>query len=218
MKRVTFWFDFISPYSWLALRAAPEFAAEHDVSWDLRPILYSALLDHHGLLGPAETEAKRHSMLNDVARCARLAGLELIGPPQHPFRSLDALRVATLFRDEADGLDLAIALASAAWEKGCDLSDARVLRGVIDECGLDADSSLERAQHVDNKSALRELTDDAISRGVFGVPSFALGRGELFWGHDRMAHVAAALAGQLDAIDVSELLARPRGVDRKRLG
>ena len=68
------------------------FAAEHGIRWEMRPIVYAALLDAHGLVGPAETPAKRRYTFHDVVRTARHLGLRFEGPPTHPFRSLEALR------------------------------------------------------------------------------------------------------------------------------
>src|SRR6185503_4800799 len=91
-RKVPFYLDFISPYTWLALARAETFAEEHGIAWEPRPVVYAALLDAHGLVGPVETEAKRRYTLHDVARSAQALGLRLVGPPAHPFRSLAALR------------------------------------------------------------------------------------------------------------------------------
>src|SRR5262245_25167032 len=99
MNSVLFFFDFVSPYSWLALMGAPAFEKAHGVRFDLRPIVYAKVLEAHGLFGPVETPVKRRYTIHDVARCARRLGLRFFGPPEHPFRSLAALRVATLHRE-----------------------------------------------------------------------------------------------------------------------
>ena len=73
------YFDPVSPYSYLALSQAEGFAEEHELSWEPRPVLYAALLDHHGLVGPVESDAKRRYTFGDVLRCALRLGLPLIG-------------------------------------------------------------------------------------------------------------------------------------------
>jgi hypothetical protein len=70
MNEVRFYFDFISPYSWLALNEAGAFADKHGVAWEMRPVVYGKLLDGTGLVGPAETDAKRRYTFHDVARRA----------------------------------------------------------------------------------------------------------------------------------------------------
>ena len=81
MDPVDFYFDFISPYAWLALERGERFAAEHGVEFRLRPIVYAVLLNETGLIGPAEQPIKRRYTYVDVYRCARAAGLDFVGPP-----------------------------------------------------------------------------------------------------------------------------------------
>jgi len=214
-RSVLFYFDFVSPYSWLALAAAPEFAREHGIAWTLRPVVYAKLLDATGLVGPAEVPVKRRYTFHDVARCARRAGLRLAGPPEHPFRSLESLRTVCLFSDHPRVLDLAVALADAAWGEGRALTDPCVLEAVVRGVGLDPRDLGSRLADPAVKAALRQSTEEALAVGVFGVPTLRLGD-ELFWGHDRMNHLADRLAGRLGAPagDAEALLARPRGADR----
>jgi 2-hydroxychromene-2-carboxylate isomerase len=215
MTRIKVYFDFVSPYSYLALTQLAAFGARHGVAWEPMPVFYAALLDAHHLVGPAESRVKRHYTLNDILRAAALLGVPLVGPPTHPFRSLEALRVATLFGDDPRALDLDVALSSACWAEGRDLTDWEVLTGVVDRAGFDARDLEARASAPAVKAALRDRTTAAIEAGVFGVPTFDLD-GERFWGHDRMEHLAARLDGRLP--DLAERAAvlegRPRGSDR----
>ena len=215
-RTVEFHLDFVSPYTWLALQEAAGFSRQHGVTWSLRPVVYAALLGAHGLVGPVEIEAKRRYTFHDLARCAAQRNLALAGPPAHPFRSLEALRTLMLFREAAAALDLAVALSDAAWGRGRDLTDTAVLQEVVAGVGLEADSLAERIAAPEVKAALRSSTEAAVQRGVFGVPTFEH-EGELFWGHDRMAHLAARLDGRLGltAGQAEKMLMRPRGIDRR---
>lgn len=218
MRDVPFWLDFVSPYTWLALMRAPAFEREHGARFAPRPIVYAKLLESHGMLGPVETPAKRRYTFHDVARCARRQGLRLVGPPEHPFRSLAVLRVATLFLSEPTALVLCAALADAAWSRGLDLTRFEVLARVVAESGLDARDLETRSGAAEIKEALRKETAEAVERGVFGVPTF-LHDGQLFWGHDRMDQLGESLSGRLDrsaAADAESMLDRPVGVVRTR--
>jgi len=218
MTQVPFYFDFISPYSWLALTQAPDMSSRLGIRWVLRPVVYAKLLEAHSLLGPGEVPAKRQAMFADVVRCARLLGQPFSGPPAHPFRSLESLRVACLFRKEDGALDLCLALANAAWAEGRDLTDMAVLTEVVAGQGLPADGLEDRIREPDLKADLRALTQGALATGVFGVPTF-IHDGELFWGQDRLRHLEARITGDLPAAreQVEELLKRPRGTDRPSL-
>lgn len=217
MIDVAFHFDFVSPYSYLALAQAPRFAAENGVRFDLWPVVYAKLLDAAGLVGPVESEAKRRYTFTDVLRCAHRLGVPLAGPPAHPFRSLEALRTIVLFRDDPRALDLAVALASACWGEGRDLTDPAVLTDIVTRTGLDASSLVERISAPDVKERLAASTAEAIAAGVFGVPTFSVG-GELFWGQDRLPLLADYIAGRLPPMSETStrLLSRPRGADRPR--
>jgi 2-hydroxychromene-2-carboxylate isomerase len=216
-RTIPFYLDFISPYSWLALMQSERFAEQQGIRWEMRPVVYAALLDAHGLVGPAESAAKRRYTFHDVVRCAAELGLGISGPPEHPFRSLEALRTLYLFRSGPSAPRLAVELADAAWGQGRSLTDPAVLRDVVVSVGLDAGGLAERIADPAVKNGLREMTEGAIAAGVFGVPTF-VHEGELFWGHDRMDTLARRLSGATPAPGGlgKKILARPRGVDRKR--
>jgi len=216
---VELYFDFLSPYAYLALARARAFGERNGIGWELHPVVFARLLDAHGLVGPVEVEAKRRYTWRDVVRSADALGVPLVGPPAHPFRSLDALRVQCLLGDGAEALELAVSLARAAWADGRDLADWGVLADAVRAVGLDADDLERRASAPEVKRALRLRTEAAVKRGVFGVPTFARGD-ELFWGHDRMDQLALRLAGGLPAADarVERLLSLPRAVERRRPG
>lgn len=226
-RRVTFYFDFVSPYSYLALTQAGVFAAAYRVDWRLRPVVYGVLLDESGLVGPVETPTKRAYTIRDVVRSARLLDVPLAGPPRHPFRSLEALRTLCLVQDEPGALRLALRIARSAWGEGRDVTDLAVLAGIVGEESGDGDlGELERLDDDEElqrrladpqvKDRLRRNTDEALAAGVFGVPTFVHG-GETFWGHDRLPHLGAWLAGHLPAAGEleEEIASRPRGAERR---
>ena len=218
MRTVAFYFDFVSPYSYLALTQARRFEADHGVRFDVRPVVYAKLLDASGLIGPAEREAKRRYTFADVVRVAHRLSVPLVGPPTHPFRSLEALRALTLWREHERALDLAVALSSACWGRGRDLTDLAVIEDAVASTGLDASRLAARISDDAVKKALADATAAAVEAGVFGVPTFVVGA-EMFWGQDRMFDLAEHLAGRLPSASAlaAPLLARPRGADRRIL-
>jgi len=214
---VRLWFDFISPYSYLALTQAESFAAEHGVRWVVRPIFYAAVLDATGRTGPAEIPIQRAYTLRDILRAAELLGVPLTGPPSHPFRSLHALRVAALVQDDPRALALAVALSRAAWGEKRNLEDLVEIAEVAERTGFDGGDLVARAGGDEAKALLRSNTEEALAAGLCGVPTFEW-NGELFWGHDRLGHLAARLAGRIDSPEprAASLDRMPRGADRVR--
>ena len=196
MTEVRFFFDFLSPYSCLALMRAEAFEREHSVRFLLRPVPLGTLLDHHEIKGAGVVPAKRAYVAADIQRVAELQGVEIPGPPVHPFMSFDALRVAVLFGDNPRCLELCRELATRCWSGGADLADRKVLAGVVTSVGLDATDLDTRLLNRDIKRTIRAHTAEALELGVFGVPTFALGE-ELFWGQDRMDSLASRIAGEV---------------------
>jgi 2-hydroxychromene-2-carboxylate isomerase len=215
MQTLQFFFDVVSPYAWLGWHELNLRRAELGVAVDAVPVLFGVLLGARGGVGPAEIPEKRAYTFRDVQRCARLAGLRLEGPPRHPFNPLQALRLCAAVSDPEARFHLAGALLNAAWAEGRDLESEETLRGVLTTLGL-ALELLPATGSSAVKDSLRAHVDRALALGVFGVPTFAVGT-ELFWGHDRLPHVAAFLCGDLgvDEALLAQILARPRGLDRR---
>lgn len=214
---VRLYFDFISPYSYLALTQVERFGEEHAIEWTVRPILYAAVLDRRGLIGPAEEPVKRDYTIRDIVRAADRLGVPLVGPPEHPFNSLAALRPVCAFQDDPRALRLAVRLSSMCWGEGQPLTHRETLIAAVDECGLSAEGLAERIASPEIKDRLRANTEEALDTGVFGVPTFVW-EGELFWGHDRLAHLAGRLTGRLESPEERgrAIAARPKGAERKQ--
>jgi 2-hydroxychromene-2-carboxylate isomerase len=215
-RQVRFYLDFVSPYTYLALVRAQGFASRYDVKWNMRPVVYGRLLDSTGLIGPVEKLSKRLYTYRDIKRSADMLDVPLVGPPEHPFRSLEALRTLCLFRHDDKALDLASSLAAACWGEGRPLTDILVLEEIVAGLGLDSSALGERIASSRVKQDLHDLTHAALERGVFGVPTFEYDH-ELFWGHDRLEHLAARLSGRLSAPgpELEELSRRPQGAVRR---
>ena len=216
MRSIEFFFDVVSPYAWLACHALERGLGELEVQLIPVPTLFAALLTARGGVGPAEIPEKRAYTFRDVRRSALLARLELRGPPRHPFNPLKALRLCCAVAEPEQRLRLAGALLDAAWSEGKDLEAEETLACALASVGA-ASGLLAVSATPAIKEQLRANGERALALGLFGVPSFVTD-GELFWGHDRIAQLAAHLRGELvfDERAHAEWLARPRGADRKR--
>jgi 2-hydroxychromene-2-carboxylate isomerase len=217
MKEVDFYFDFVSPYAWLA---AHQLGAVRDctaATFRYVPVLFAGLLDHHANVGPAEIPAKRRYTFVDAQRWAMHLGLEFRSPPAHPFNPLKPLRVTSAVADERAREALAVALLDAAWSAGRDITSDAVIKEVAGSAGVDGSALLRAAQSDEIKRRLRQQTEDAVAAGVFGVPTFVVDS-EIFWGNDRLPFLQAHLQGRLttDMAKTEEILARPRAADRRR--
>lgn len=196
MKKVELFYDFVCPYAYLAFLEIDAIERENGAVVELRPILLGGVFRAIG--GPddpnlAKGPAKARYGEIDLQRMARERGVTLRRPAHHPRRTVLALRAALATTDLAAA---SRALFDAYWRDGRDLEDGTVVQAVLDAAGLDGAAALARANDEVIKADLRERTDDAVKKGVFGVPSFLVSTAkgeELFWGVDRRPHVAAAL-------------------------
>ena len=193
-RKLYFFFDFISHNAWLAWNQLPALAAKYDMTLEPVPVLFAALLQAHGQVGPAEVPAKSRWMLSNVLRKARLHGIALAPPASHPFNPLLALRLICCELPHAQRNDLIQRLFRATWAEGRAVHDADVLAQILTEATLDAELLLAEAQREPAKRTLRDNGEAAIKAGVFGVPTMIAG-GELFWGFDDLQYLESFLQG-----------------------
>lgn len=190
MKHITFYLDFISPYAYLAFEKLPLALMGHSYSVTYKPILFAALLKHHGQLGPAEIAPKRDWTYRQVQWLAHTQGVELQLPASHPFNPLALLRLAVA--SDAQGLPnryVCETLFRHAWRGGAEAADAQRLQVLTQQLGFALDANSEEV-----KARLKAHTDEALALGVFGVPTFAVD-GKLFWGLDALPMLRDYLAG-----------------------
>lgn len=181
MKHITFYFDVVSPYAYLAFEALPQALQGHSVRVSYRPVLFAGLLKHHGQLGPAEMAGKRIWTYRQVLWLARQHGVALRMPRQHPFNPLGLLRLALrCARDGAPNRLVCETLFRAVWQSGAEAGSAAMLEELSLKLSACAQTSAEQA-----KADLHANTQAAIAEGVFGVPTMQVD-GQLFWGLDAL--------------------------------
>lgn len=170
------YFDFISPFAYLQWR---RLRRDHpDVALTPKPLLFAAILDRVGQLGPAEIPQKRRHTYRMVLWQARALGIPLVFPPAHPFNPLPALRLCLAAPDRIAALD---AIFAHLWERGLQGDSVDALASVARALGVDDPAAAITRDAV--KRALLANGEEAIALGVFGVPTLRV-RDELFWGND----------------------------------
>ena len=203
MRTIDWHYDILSPFARVQLAMMDDLP--DDVAVRPVPALLGAVLKHWGQRGPAEIAPKRVHTYRLVMHVAQRQGVALRFPPRHPFNPLPAMRLLA-------GLEADLATVGRAfdhvWDHGNATDDESGLRALAE--AISADPALALADG--SKAALRSSTDEAIARGVFGVPTFAVPSEtghELFWGVDAFPMLLDYLAdptlfgrmGGLDAIE-----------------
>ena len=196
MKRVEFYYDLVSPYSYLAYGRVKRVCEENRTELVLRPMLLGAVHKAVGLQAPIEIQNKGRYQLQDIHRWAGYYGLLMKFPEPFPFRTLKTMRAALAGVGDLEAFTReAFALY---WEEGGapkgfeEADEDGPIREVARRIGRDPEEVLESATTGEAKEALKSATDEAVERGVFGAPTFFVGD-EMFWGNDRLHFVEAAL-------------------------
>jgi 2-hydroxychromene-2-carboxylate isomerase len=213
MKHLTFWFDPISPYAWLAFEQLPQALEGLSYSVDYRPVLFAGLLQHWGQKGPAEIEPKRVWTYRDVSWRAHRHGTRLDLPARHPFNPLALLRLALACAPAGGTPNRRVveAIFRHVWHGGADADDATRLSALAAELAPQRDAGSAQV-----KAELRQATDHAIAMGVFGVPTITCD-GRHFWGAEALPMLRAAMLGDLwfDGPEWAHAAAPRGGVTRR---
>jgi len=194
MKRVEFFYDYASTYSYLAHRAIEELAARRGAELVFKPMVLGFVFKATGNAMPAAVPAKAAYMVHDVRRWVRHYKLPFHMPSIFPVNTIRALRTAIAALDEGTFAAYHHAVMEAYWANDQDIGDGEVLASIATAAGLDGARLVARAEEPAVKDKLKANTDEAIARGVFGAPTFFVGD-EMFWGNDRLHFVDEALAG-----------------------
>ena len=188
-RSLELWFDYTCPFAYLGSTQAAAVAARMGVPLTYRPMLLGGVFKAVGTpqnLFATRSQARTTHEVSDMARWAKRFGVELRMPAGHPLRSVEALR-ATL----VTGIDPAVVAGfyRAYWGLGRAISSPEVIRDVVVQAGHGPDEVLAKIETAEVKEDLRRRTDEAIARGIFGVPTWIVDGKHLYWGQDRIPFV-----------------------------
>jgi 2-hydroxychromene-2-carboxylate isomerase len=211
---VQWYFDFVSPFSYIQCRTLDRLP--EGVELELKPVLFAAMLDHFGTVGPAEIAPKRLHTYRLCRWIAHAQGIPFTAPPAHPFNPLRALRLAVAIDAPRDpGLATVRAIFDFIWAEGRDVNDDAEFAELGRRFRID--DPLARISVPGVKDVVKRNTDAAIAAGVFGVPSFVAG-GQVFWGVDATGMFLDYLANPalFSEAEMARYPTLPVGATRKR--
>ena len=193
-KTLEFFFDLGSPATYLAYTQLPALCAATGAHLVYQPMLLGGVFKATGNASPITIPAKGRYMFDDLARYARRYNVPLKFNPHFPINTLMLMRAVTgiqLHQPERFD-DFVDCLFRALWVEGRHLGDPEVVAAVLAEHGFDPEKVLALANDEAVKAALKDNTEQAVKRGVFGAPSMFVGS-QLFFGQDRLEFVREAL-------------------------
>ena len=196
-RQVEFYFDFGSPTAYLAYTQLPGIASETGAEIIWRPMLLGGVFKSAGNQSPVTVALKGVWMWSDMGRWAKRYGVPLVRNPHFIINTLPLMRIAVGLQMRKPELfpRYVESMFRAMWVEPCNLGDAAVVGETLQKAGFDAPALAALAADPEVKAKLIDVTDSAVTRGVFGAPTMFVG-GDMFFGQDRMDFVREALSAQ----------------------
>ena len=194
MKTFEFWFDFGSPAAYLAFTQIASIEAVTGAKAIYRPMLLGGVFQATGNHSPATIPAKGKYIFNDFNRYAKRYGVPFNNNPHFPINTLLLMRGATGMLEQQPEQFLAYcsAVFQAIWIDALNMNDPATVGAALHKAGFDPQQLMVLANDLATKDALKASTTEAVSRGVFGAPTFFVDD-QMFWGQDRLDFVKEAL-------------------------
>jgi 2-hydroxychromene-2-carboxylate isomerase len=192
LKRLEFFFDFGSPTTYLAHTQMPVIASRTGAEIVYRPMLLGGVFKATGNQSPAMIAAKSKWMDSDLKAFARRYGVPYARNPWFPVNTMMLMRGAVAMQKENRLAPYADAVFRAMWVEPQNLNDPQIVGTVLAKAGFEPKEMLAAIEEQSVKDELRKNTEEAVSRGVFGAPTFFVGD-KMFFGQDRIDFVEEAL-------------------------
>tara|TARA_B110000971_G_scaffold197773_1_gene213845 strand:- start:1271 stop:1855 length:585 start_codon:yes stop_codon:yes gene_type:complete len=184
IKSIDFYFDFISPYSYLAHKKIKYIKEIKDINFNYKAILVGGLHNLQGITAPAFIKPKLEHMIGDCDLIAKKNKSDFIWNSKFPINSLNIMRGYLFVNDKIKSLYLDV-MFDAYWKDNLDISNEITLKSLLKKCNIDSDKYLEGIKDLKIKNELKDITQLAFDKGVFGAPTYAVNN-KIFWGQDRL--------------------------------
>jgi 2-hydroxychromene-2-carboxylate isomerase len=180
-KTIDFYFDFISPYSYLAHKQIKE---KSNINFIYKPVLVGGLHNLEGITAPAFIKPKLNHMINDCGLIAKKLKTDFIWNSKFPINSLNIMRGYLFISDTIKNLYLNL-MFDAYWKYNLDTSNGEVLKSILEKCEINSNDFFNGIKDPKIKDELKAITKEAHDKEVFGAPTFIVNN-KIFWGQDRL--------------------------------
>ena len=183
-KSLDFYFDFISPYSFLAYKKLKPLIIENKIKINFKPILLGGLHKLGGITAPAFNERKMKNMKNDCELVAEKNNIKFKWNTKFPINSLYLMRGYLVIDNELKYNFFQICF-DFYWKDNLDISDDKNISEILKLINFDFKEFKKKIENEKIKNELKELTDKAFKKDIFGAPTFVVNN-KIFWGQDRL--------------------------------
>ena len=183
-KEIDFYFDFISPYSYLAHQKIKAIKQIKKINFNYKPVLVGGLHNLQRITAPAFIKPKLKHMMNDCGLIAKKDKFDFIWNSRFPLNSLNIMRGYLLVNSEIKDLYLNV-MFDAYWKKNLDITNEEIFKNLLKKCNVDLNEFLADVKNTSIKEKLKTLTQEAHDKEIFGVPTFVVNN-KIFWGQDRL--------------------------------
>ena len=184
IKEIDFYFDFISPYAYLAYQKIQ--TLPKDIRINYKPILLGGLHNLEGITAPAFIKSKLKNMINDCNLIAKKNKFDFKWNDKFPINSLNVMRgyfsINSTTKDQY--IDI---MFNAYWRDNLDIADEKILISLVESCKINPDQFLTAIKDPIIKDKLKDVTKDAHEKEIFGAPTFKI-NDQIFWGQDRLEY------------------------------
>ena len=181
-KEVEFYFDFISPYAYLAYKKIQ--SLPKDIKIKYKPVLLGALHNLEGITAPAFIKPKLKHMISDCNLIAKKDKSNFIWNSKFPINSLSVMRGYLFINAENRELYLNV-MFDAYWKDNLDISNEKILKNLLEKCKINSIKFFDGIKDLRIKDELKSITQEAHNKGIFGAPTFVVNN-KIFWGQDRL--------------------------------
>mgnify|MGYP000722167693 FL=1 len=188
---VDFYFDIISPYSYIAHKKIQKIKENKKVIFNYKPILLGGLHNLAGISAPAFNKYKMKNMQNDCELVSKKNDISFIWNSKFPINSLSIMRGYLSVNDNQKDKYLNV-FFDAYWKDNLDLSSEKEFLKLLENIEIDSKIFFEKIKQQSTKDELKELTSDAFKKEVFGAPTFIVNN-KIFWGQDRLEYALEEL-------------------------
>jgi 2-hydroxychromene-2-carboxylate isomerase len=180
-KKINFYFDFISPYSYLAHLKIKQIK---NINFDYKPVLVGGLHNLQGITAPAFIKPKLKHMISDCDLIAKKDKYNFIWNSKFPINSLQIMRGYLFINNESKNIYLNI-MFDAYWKDNLDIANEEILKSLLQKSKINPDNFFDGIKDAKIKEELKNLTQEAHDKEIFGAPTFVVNN-KIFWGQDRL--------------------------------